>query len=303
MIFVAFGLVALLLGGDALVRGAVGVARRFGVSPLVIGLTLVGFGTSAPELMTSVSAALSGVPGIALGNVVGSNIANILLILGLAALISPVVGRWADLRRETAWVAGSALLLVALSLTGQIATWTGPALLALLGLYLWSAFQTTNVVPVDPTIPPEALSASALRLVAGLVLVIGGAIALVHGATAIARLYGVPESVIGLTLVAIGTSLPELATTIMAARRGQSDVALGNILGSGIFNILGILGVTALVAPLPVDPVIARDIWVMLAATALLLALLYWRGHIGRLSGAGFIVLYAGYMALLSQTS
>ena len=303
MILVAFGLAALLVGGDALVRGAVGVARRFGVSPLVIGLTLVGFGTSAPELVTSVSAALSGVPGIALGNVVGSNIANILLILGVAALINPVVGRWADLRREAAWVGGSALLLVALSLTGQIATWSGPVLLALLGLYLWGAFRSTSSVPEDVSIPADPFPGAALRLIVGLVLVIGGAIALVHGATAIARLYGVPEAVIGLTLVAIGTSLPELATTVMAARRGQSDVALGNILGSGIFNILGILGVTALVAPLPVDPVIARDIWVMLATTALVLALLAWRARIGRLTGAGFLLLYAGYMAVLSQTS
>lgn len=302
LILVAFGLVALLVGGDLLVRGAVGVARRFGVSPMVIGLTLVGFGTSAPELVTSLSAALSGVPAIALGNVVGSNIANILLILGVAALIRPVAAHMPSMPREALWVGGSAVLLVPLALTGQIATWVGAGLLALLGAYLWGAFRSTNGPAEDLSIPADPLPKASVLLVLGLALTIGGAIALVDGATGIARLYGVPEAVIGLTLVAVGTSLPELATTIMAARRGQSDVALGNILGSGIFNILGILGTTALVAALPVTPDILPDIWIMLATTALLLGLLFWRGRISRLSGGVFLLLYAGYMGWLSQT-
>ena len=302
LIFVAFGLAALLLGGDALVRGAVGVARRFGVSPLVIGLTLVGFGTSAPELVTSLSAALSGAPGIALGNVVGSNIANILLILGVAAVIRPVVAQMPALPREAAWVGGTAVLLAGLALFDEITTLMGAGLLILLGLYLWGAFRTSAPEVPDLDTPGDSLSASALRLAIGLALTIGGAIALVHGATGIARAYGVPEAVIGLTLVAVGTSLPELATTIMAARRGQSDVALGNILGSGIFNILGILGATALLAPLPVVPDIRPDIWVMLATTLLLLALLFRAHRITRISGAAFLMLYAGYMVWLSQT-
>lgn len=303
LIFVAFGLVALLIGGDLLVRGAVGAARRFGVSPMVIGLTLVGFGTSAPELVTSLSAALSGAPGIAMGNVVGSNIANILLILGVAALIRPVTAQMSALPREALWVGGSALLLAGLSLVGQIGTATGASLLALLGLYLWGAFRSSTApADTDLSIPTDALPAASLRLLGGLALTIGGAIALVDGATGIARAYGVPEAVIGLTLVAVGTSLPELATTVMAARRGQSDVALGNILGSGIFNILGILGTTALVVPLPIDPLIGRDIWVMLGTTALLLAMLFWQSRISRATGAGFLLLYAGYMAWLSQT-
>lgn len=302
VVLVLFGLAALLFGGDALVRGAVGVARRFGVSPLVIGLTLVGFGTSAPELVTSLSAALDGAPAIALGNVVGSNIANILLILGLAALVRPVVAHMPALPREAAWVGGSAFLLAALSLSGQVATWAGAGLLALLAAYLWGAFRSSHVPDDDLSIPADPLAGAALRLIAGMALTIAGAIALVDGATGIARGYGVPEAVIGLTLVAVGTSLPELATSVIAARRGQSDVALGNILGSGIFNILGILGTTALVAPLPMDPVISRDIWIMLGTTALLLALLFWRARISRLSGAAFLALYAGYMAWLSQT-
>lgn len=302
LILVAFGLVALLAGGDLLVRGAVGVARRFGVSPLVIGLTLVGFGTSAPELVTSLSAALAGAPAIALGNVVGSNIANILLILGVAALLRPVAAQMAGLPREAAWVGGSALALAALAVSGQISTWSGVCLIGFLGFYLWGAFRSSSVPSDDLSIPTDPLPKAATLLVIGLALTIGGAIALVDGATGIARAYGVPEAVIGLTLVAVGTSLPELATTVMAARRGQSDVALGNILGSGIFNILGILGTTALVVPLPVDASLLPDIGVMLASTALLIGLLFWKKCIGRKSGGMFLLLYAGYMAWLSQT-
>lgn len=298
----AFGLVALLVGGDFLVRGAVGVARRFGVSPLVIGLTLVGFGTSAPELVTSLSAALAGAPAIALGNVVGSNIANILLILALAALIRPVSAQMAGLPREAAWVGGSALGLAVLAVAGQISFVAGIGLLALLGVYLWGAFRSSAVPALDVDIPTDPLPKAATFLIVGLALTIGGAIALVDGATGIARAYGVPEAVIGLTLVAVGTSLPELATTVMAARRGQSDVALGNILGSGIFNILGILGTTALFAKLPIESSLLPDIGVMLATTAVLIGLLFWRRAISRVAGLVFLLLYAVYMAWLSQT-
>ena len=302
LILVAFGLVALLVGGDLLVRGAVGMARRFGVSPLVIGLTLVGFGTSAPELVTSLSAALAGVPGIALGNVVGSNIANILLILGVAALIRPVSAQMAGLPREAAWVGGSAVVLAGLAVAGQISVLAGIALLGTLAVYLWGAFRSSAAPMDDLDIPTDPLPKAATFLIVGLALTIGGAIALVDGATGIARAYGVPEAVIGLTLVAVGTSLPELATTVMAARRGQSDVALGNILGSGIFNILGILGTTALFAKLPIESSLLPDIGVMLATTALLIGLLFWQRSISRASGLVFLLLYAGYMAWLSQT-
>ena len=302
LILVAFGLVALLVGGDLLVRGAIGVARRFGVSPLVIGLTLGGFGTSAPELVTSLSAALAGAPAIALGNVVGSNIANILLILAVAALIRPVSAQMAGLPREAAWVGGSALGLAVLAVAGQISFLAGIGLLALLGAYLWGAFRSSAVPAHDVDIPTDPLPKAATFLIVGLALTIGGAIALVDGATGIARAYGVPEAVIGLTLVAVGTSLPELATTVMAARRGQSDVALGNILGSGIFNILGILGTTALFAKLPIESSLLPDIGVMLATTAVLIGLLFWRRAISRASGLVFLLLYAVYMAWLSQT-
>ena len=302
LMLVAFGLVALLVGGDLLVRGAVGVARRFGVSPLVIGLTLVGFGTSAPELVTSLSAALAGSPAIAIGNVVGSNIANILLILGLAALIRPVSAQMAGLPREAVWVGGSAVGLAVLAGAGEISVLAGVVLLALLGVYLWGAFRSSAAGTDNLDVPIDPLPKASIFLMLGLALTIGGAIALVDGATGIARAYGVPEAVIGLTLVAIGTSLPELATTVMAARRGQSDVALGNILGSGIFNILGILGTTALVAPLPIEDSLIPDIGVMLATTALLIALLFWQRAISRVSGVIFLLLYTGYMAWLSQT-
>jgi cation:H+ antiporter len=174
--------------------------------------------------------------------------------------------------------------------------------LGLLSVYLWGTFRSGVAPEEDLSIPTDPLPKAATFLIIGLALTIGGAVALVDGATGIARAYGVPEAVIGLTLVAVGTSLPELATTVMAARRGQSDVALGNILGSGIFNILGILGVTALVTPLSIDRGLLPDIVVMLATTALLFGLLIWKQEISRWSGSVFLLLYAGYMAWLSQT-
>ncbi|MEL6915821.1 MAG: calcium/sodium antiporter [Pseudomonadota bacterium] len=297
ILLVIFGLAGLILGGELLVRGAATAARAFGVSPLVIGLTLVGFGTSAPELATSVQAALADAPGIALGNVVGSNIGNILLILGLGVLLAPIAVDRAALCGDMIALALATLAATALIATGGVSRGAGAVLLAGLAAYLWRTLASSPKVPGARE--GTALGPLLLAL-AGLAITIAAARALVLGASSLATGLGVPEAVIGLTLVAIGTSLPELVTTLIAARKREMDLALGNIVGSNLFNILGILGVTALVAPIPdVAAIRGFDVWVMLAATAALLALLVTRPILARVSGALALLAYAAYLAAL----
>ena len=301
---IAGGLVLLLGGGEILVRGAVAAAVRLGVSPLMIGLTLVGFGTSMPELVASLRAALQGAPGIALGNVVGSNIANVLLILGIAAMLSPMVVERKSFLRDGAVLIAVSLLLTVLILADAFSTLTGTGLLALVLAYTWMVWKTES--GAGAALSGEVPEQPGLGLVAGLSLaaagiagVVFGAGLLVDGATEIARAAGLSEAVIGLTLVAVGTSLPELATSVVAAVRRQGAVAFGNVVGSNIFNVLGILGVTALVAPLPVPAEIARrDIWVMLAAALALtlFAVTGWR--LSRREGAALLAAYAVYLAV-----
>ena len=299
MVYLLFaaGLVLLVLGGDWLVRGAVGLAERFRVPPLVIGLTIVGFGTSAPELLVSLKAALSGRGGIAIGNVVGSNIANILLILGIAALIGPIVARMADLRRDLAWMLGSSALLVPLFWNGNLGRIEGAVLVVGILVYLAMCLRSAGDEPaVEPAVMPvwKALG----LVVVGLAALVGGAQLLVDSATVIARTFGVSEAVIGLTIVAVGTSLPEFATTITAAIKGQRDIALGNVIGSNIFNVLSILGITALIAPIPVEGrFLAIDVPFMLAVS-LALTMMIWRLHgFGRIVGGLMLLVYAGYVA------
>lgn len=299
ILYIAIGLIGLLAGGEFLVRGSVAVAARAGLSPFVIGLTLVGFGTSAPELAASLSAALAGSPDIALGNVVGSNIGNILLILGLSALIAPIAMPRGSMARDGVTLGLASLLCAGLVLSGGVGRIAGAFCVAGLILYLVLALRRGDDAPPELASKSGALWVSLMGVLAGLGLIIGGAHALVVGATDLARAVGLSEAVIGLTVVAMGTSLPELATSLIAARKGQGDIALGNILGSGIFNILGILGITALVLPLSVPAQIAGfDIWVMLGATALL-GLFALRGRLGRVVGALFLALYALYIVLL----
>ncbi|TYB83054.1 calcium/sodium antiporter [Maritimibacter fusiformis] len=298
------GLILLVIGGDMLVRGAVGLAGRLGVSPLLIGLTVVGFGTSTPELVTSLQAAFAGAPGLALGNVVGSNIANILLILAVAALIRPfAVGR-AALGRD-----GLAMVLATLGATALIATdglgrAAGFGLVAGLGLYLLVAYRIdrngNDSSEADPAVT-DALGVSLALALGGILLTILGARLLVDSATEIAGALGVSDAVIGLTLVAVGTSLPELVTSVMAALRGRGDIALGNVLGSNIYNLLGVLGVTALVHPIPVAAQIARvDTWVMLAVTLLLVVLMRTGWRVSRREGGVLLIGYAGYLGWLA---
>lgn len=310
IISLGLGLIFLLFGGELLVRGAVAAARAFGVSPLVIGLTVVGFGTSAPELVASVQAALLGSPGIAIGNVVGSNIANILLILGLAAAIAPLTADPKSFRRDGLVLLGASLVLLALCLVGEVNRPGGAILIALLLIYVVYSYATDrrladggaalHAAVADSVAPLPGPLPFVLLLALGLAGVVFGAELLVGAAIELARLWGVSETVIGLTLVAVGTSLPELVVSVMAVLRRQPDVALGNIVGSNIFNALGIVGATALVRPLAVPPEIARfDAWVMMGAAFLLVIFSVTGWRISRREGAVLLTLYAGYLTVL----
>ncbi|MDT0577005.1 calcium/sodium antiporter [Croceicoccus sp. F390] len=306
------GLVLLAIGGDVLVRGAVGVATRLGVSPLLAGLTIVGFGTSMPELVTSLFAAFDNAPGISVGNVVGSNTANILLILGVSALIMPLVIDRNAFRRDGLALVLATLAGLAAVLAGFLSRPVGIALVALLIGYIVWAYRSERAAPDAEAAMHEHVtedtggsglglwSAVGLSL-AGIAGTVIGARLLVDGAIVIARDMGVTESVIGLTVVAIGTSLPELVACVAAALRRHTDVVLGNVIGSNIYNVLGILGITAIVHPIAVPAEIAAfDIWVFVAAAAVLMLFARTGWTIKRWEGAAFLALYAGYMAYLA---
>lgn len=310
-LMIALGLVLLAGGGEVLVRGAVGAAQSLGVSPLLIGLTLVGFGTSTPELVTSLTAALEGSPGIAVGNVVGSNTANILLILGVAALLMPLAVAPGAFRRDGFALVGAGLGCMFAVLVGELDRGLGGVFLLLLVGYIVWAYRSERAHPDAETAKHEHVAASAphgprnlwlsigLALL-GITLTIAGARMLVGAAVDLARGLGISDTVVGLTIVAVGTSLPELVTSGVAALRRQADVALGNIVGSNIYNVFGILGATALLQPISVPPEIARfDIWVMLAATVLLTLFLRTGWVLKRWEGGVFLLLYGTYVTWL----
>jgi cation:H+ antiporter len=306
------GLVLLLFGAEYLVRGAVALARKLKVAPMIIGMTIVAYGTTSPELVVSLQAALDGAPGISVGNVVGSNIANILLILGLSAVIFPIVVQPTSLMRDAAMCMGAALVFTALALSGTIERWQGALMIAMLAAFSIFAFaqERRRGKQNDPGDMAEELAEefketpkpvwlSLLSVLGGIVAVVTGAKLLVMAAIDIARTVGVDETVIGLTIVAVGTSLPELATAVVAALRKHSEVAVGNILGAGIYNLFAIMGLVAIVAPVPIPPqIVAFDLWVMIAVTALLLAMLLWRKGLSRPVGAMFLVGFVAYSAL-----
>ncbi len=305
------GFVGLLLGGEWLVRGSVSVAQALRVPPAIIGLTLVGFGTSAPELVTSLQAALAGSPGIAVGNVVGSNIGNVLLILGIAALLRPLTVDPAAFRRDGSVLVLATLLCVFAILQGTLGRVAGAAFVAGLAVYLVGTFwqERRRSTPAADVYEAEAELVAmrtnsavlpALLALAGLVVIIIGARFLVTGAVGLAQLAGISETVIGLTIVAIGTSMPELVTSVIAVRKGQGDVAFGNIVGSNIFNILGILGVTALVQPLVIPAqVIGFDVWVLLGTTLAFVVFSVTGWRVGRREGAALVLAYLAYLTLL----
>lgn len=305
-LLIVAGLVGLFVGGELLVRFATQLAQRLGISSLVIGLTVVAFGTSAPELAASLTAALRGSPEIALGNVIGSNTANIGLILGLSALVTPLVSGARFLRRELPFMVLTGAALLPLLLDGRLGRFEGVGLLVVLVIYLLVLFRTGEASPPEPVSETGVrarsgpLWLSLLGIAGGLALLVGGAQALVAGAVTVATALGVPETVIGLTLVAVGTSLPELVSSLAAASKGEGDLALGNIVGSNIFNVLAILGISSLVQPLAAPfASLETDLWIMLGFTLLAVLFLTTRLVLSRWEGALLLGLYAGYAAWL----
>lgn len=330
-LILAGGLALLIVGGELLVRGAVAVAEKLGMSPLLIGLTLVGFGTATPELVTSVKAAMVNAPGIAIGNIVGSNTANILLILGISALFAPIAVSSIALKRDGTIMLGATILFTLVSYFYTLDRIVGVAFIAILiGYILFAYFQERRAVAAGhalasaagarteaidelhkkagaPSDPEAAMGhmglntwVAVLMAIAGLVLVIFGAELLVDGATAIARVAGMSETVIGLTVVAIGTSMPEFVASLVAALRGHNDVALGNVIGSNIYSLLGIGGGTALINPTNVPPeIIAFDNPVMIGASVILLIFAATGLRLGRIEGLVMLIGYAAYIYLL----
>lgn len=305
------GLVLLVGGGEALVRGASTLAVRVGISPLVIGLIVVSAATSAPELAVTVGAVLSGEPDLAVGNVVGSNIVNILLILGISAVISPLVIKRQLVRVDIPVMVGISVAFLIVSLDGRVSLFDGVLLFAVLVVHTVMSIILGRKEIIDPAEPAETLPLNAkpvplwlaaLLLLAGIGLLVLGAQLLVTGAVSIATAFGVSSLVIGLTVVAIGTSLPELATSIIALRKGETDMAVGNIVGSNIFNIGMVLGVPAILfgdgIPVP-TAAIAIDIPLMLAAAVALLPIAFTGFIIARWEGALFVALYVAYTLFL----
>ena len=314
MLWFALGLIALVVGAELLVRGASKLAISFGISPLVVGLTVVAFGTSAPEMAVSVQSAWSGQVDIALGNVVGSNIFNVLFILGASALIVPLVVHQQIIRQEVPVMIGASLLLWAMAADGGISRWEGLLLASLIVGYTFiiirqSRRETSAIkAEYDEAFDGVAKGWDAhwgvqiLLILAGLALLVLGANWLVEAAVTFAKQLGVSELVIGLTIVAAGTSLPEVATSILAAIRGERDIAVGNVVGSNIFNILAVLGISASVAPgdLAVAPaMLAFDLPVMVAVAIACLPVFFNGSCISRWEGALFLGLYVAYTLYL----
>ena len=311
-IYVGIGLVLLLLAGDSLVKGAVNMSLRLGVPALIVSLTIVAFGTSAPELLISIQAIWDGVPGLALGNVVGSNTANVLLVLGIPALMAAMHTSDCDTKSSYMQMIAATVLFIGLCFMGPFSWTSGLILLAALAAMLTHAAMSAkkhrdgakdnpdSEEEIEGADPDLAWWKIIGFLILGLIGLPLGASLLVDGSVNIARDFGISETVIGLTLIAIGTSLPELATTVMAALRRQADVALGNVIGSNMFNLLGIMGVASLVGTIPVDPQFLRfDLWVMLGASLLLIPFVFLRQDITRIWGIILSALYITYIVMV----
>lgn len=310
-VYAVLGLLILLLAGDSLVKGAVNLSLRVGIPALIVSLTIVAFGTSAPELLISIKAALHDAPGIALGNVVGSNTANVLLVLGVPALITVLHTSACNSRKSYVLMLGASLLFIALAFRGVFDRTAGVILLVALAGFLLDAIRQAmkhrntecfdedleEPEGADPDMPGWKI---ALFLVLGLIGLPLGADLLVDSAHEIAVMFGVPDEVIGLTLVALGTSLPELATTVMAAIRKQADVAIGNVIGSNMFNLLAIIGVASMIAPIDVaEDFLEFDLWVMLGASLLLFPFVFMKKDLGKTWGVILSVLYVVYVVIV----
>ncbi|WP_299193006.1 calcium/sodium antiporter [uncultured Litoreibacter sp.] len=304
----AVGLTLLLFAGDALVKGAVNLSLRLGVPALIVSLTIVAFGTSAPELLISVQSILDGEPGLAIGNVVGSNTANVLLVLGIPALLAGLSASQSDTRKSYVIMILGTLLFIGLAFYGPITWWHGLVLLAALALMLLDSFRDARL-HMRSGVPEEEPEGADLTmrgwkitafLIAGIIGLPLGAKLLVDNAVIIATDFGVSPTVIGLTLVAIGTSMPELATTVMAAFRKKADVAIGNVIGSNVFNLLAIIGIASLVGPMPVpDAFLKLDLWVMLGASLLIAPVVFRRQRMGYGWGFGLTLAYLAYLYMV----
>ncbi len=307
VVLVSAGLAMLYFGAEWLVRGSINIANKFKISQLVIGLTIVAFGTSTPELSVSISSALEGLPDVALGNVVGSNIANIGLILGLSAIITPILVTKSTVRKEIPIMIGVALILIVISIDGNISTIDG--ILLVIGIVAFTIFsyksskkdsndkslttnesQTNNIQVQQSKIIPKSIFLVGI----GLVLLTFGSFMTVENAVVLAHNFGISERIIGLTLVAVGTSLPELITSVIAARKGHGDLSIGNIIGSNIFNVLAILGISAAIAEISVSDAMWFDYSIMIVFSAALLIVMKTGFRINRIEG---LVLISGYIA------
>ncbi|MEL6979622.1 MAG: calcium/sodium antiporter [Pseudomonadota bacterium] len=309
---VVAGLVLLLFAGDMLVRGAISAGLKLRVPAIIIGLTIIAFGTSAPELFVTVQASLEGAPGIAVGNVIGSNVANVLLVLGVPAMLAPIGDHSTETKRNYEIMLGVTLVTVGLCLFSPLTWWQGALLLAMLAGFLLynyrramgaragAAAQFDELEDGDPSMPNWKVGAMILGGLIGLPI---GADFIVEGARGVATTFGVSDEAIGLTLVALGTSLPELATTVIAAMRGRADVAIGNVIGSNIFNLLCILGVAASLddVVIPLDSLLI-NLGVMIASAIALAPFVWMRLHMDRLVGGAFVTAYAIYIALALAT-
>ena len=300
---ILLGLILLYYGGDFLVTGSVRLSRFFKLSTFVIGATVIAFGTSAPELAVAILAALDAAPELAMGNVIGSNIANIGLVLGLTALIAPIVITPKRLKREYPPLFLATLIILLLAWDLNIHRSEGIIMLVLLALYLWRSFSqkedfTTGQEEVGLS-PHKGIIYQFVLVLAGLVGLVSGAKLLVSGGVSIARMIGISEWFIGITIVAIGTSLPEIVASIMAARRGQGEMAVGNIFGSNIFNILMVLGITSVIHPLNIQEPIHPDLNILVGITVLLLVLiLLGKYFLKKISGIALLSTYCLYIIL-----
>lgn len=301
------GLIMLFIGAEGLIRGSSNLALKIGITPLVVGLTVVSFGTSAPELVVSLKAALLGTSSISLGNVIGSNIANIALILGVSAIIRPLAVHTKVITKEIPIMIGATILLILFLLDGKISLFEG--LIFTVGI---TVYTVVNVIMVRKEKNPEVelefneglksklgISTSIILMIAGLALLVWGANLFVQSVVAIAKLFNVSDAIIGLTIVAIGTSLPELITSIVASYKKETDIAIGNVVGSNIFNILGILGITAIISPISIEGISYIDLGIMLFTAIILLPLGKTGFSISRAEGAFLLIGYIGYVYYL----
>lgn len=303
------GLVLLYFGAEFLVAGASAVALRLGITPLVVGLTVVAFGTSAPELLVCLMAAFKGTDDISVGNIIGSNIANIALILGCASLVRPLEVHVQAVRREFPVMAVASIMMVLVAFDGTITRLEGGILAVSMVFYLLFAFlaaQKGGEVDIEGMDELEETDTEApafgdiAKIVGGILGLAGGAYLMVESATVIAKAIGIPELVIGITVVAFGTSLPELATSLVAAYRDESDISVGNVIGSNIFNIFLVLGLSAIVVPIAVgQAAIDIDLWIMLGVAIGIWPILRTGHRVSRLEGALMLVFYFGYVTYL----